>query len=254
MNIEYSRLLFKRSAQAGVVPTINTGSTFPDDTWASTDIIIGEGFINTVDDRMWIRTDNGIVEFSLSGISSANYFTTGATLVGNTLVFDRNDLLSAYTVDLSTLAPTGTTSDSYWTSGSTGTNSIRTNTTGNLSTGNYSLAAGFETSATTLNATALGSQTIASGQHSMAINNRTDATGTASFSFGSDTVASGLASAAGGQESKATADYSFAFGYQNLASASGAVVLGGQGITGSTADTVYVPKLNIHHFNLNYID
>ena len=41
--------------------------------------------------------------------SSGNTFTTGATLVGNTIVFDRNDTLSAYTVDLSTLAPTAAT-------------------------------------------------------------------------------------------------------------------------------------------------
>ena len=33
--------------------------------------------------------------------SSINYYTTGATLNGTTLVFDRNDELSAYTVDLS---------------------------------------------------------------------------------------------------------------------------------------------------------
>lgn len=44
-----------------------------------------------------------------SGSTSANTFTTGATLVGNTIVFDRNDALSAYTVDLSTLIPTAAT-------------------------------------------------------------------------------------------------------------------------------------------------
>jgi hypothetical protein len=50
---------------------------------------------------------------SITGTSTANTFTTGVTLVGDTLVFDRNDQLSAYTVDLSTLAPTGSTTNIY---------------------------------------------------------------------------------------------------------------------------------------------
>jgi len=38
---------------------------------------------------------------NLSGISTDNFFTTGTTLYGNTLYFNRNDILSAYTTDLS---------------------------------------------------------------------------------------------------------------------------------------------------------
>lgn len=44
---------------------------------------------------------------NLSGISTANYYTTGATLIGSTAYFNRNDSLSAYTLDLSTLSSTG---------------------------------------------------------------------------------------------------------------------------------------------------
>lgn len=48
--------------------------------------------------------DNKIDE-ALTGITSDNFYTTGATLNGNTIIFNRNDTLSAYTVDLSTLSP-----------------------------------------------------------------------------------------------------------------------------------------------------
>lgn len=98
--IEYSRLVWKRSTQAGVEPTIPTATTI-DNTWLETDLLIGEGFMNAEDDKFWFRTNNGLVQISLSGISSDNYFTEFATLSGNTIVFDRNDTTSAYAVDLS---------------------------------------------------------------------------------------------------------------------------------------------------------
>jgi hypothetical protein len=109
---EYSRLLFKRSTVPGVVPTIPTATTI-DNSWLTTDIMVGEGFLNVADDRMWFRTDNGIIEVNLSGLTGGNYFTTGATLVGNTIYFDRNDLASAYTVDLSALVVSGGTGGNY---------------------------------------------------------------------------------------------------------------------------------------------
>jgi hypothetical protein len=48
--------------------------------------------------------------------STTDYYTTGATLVGSTAFFDRNDLLSAYTLDLSSLVVSGA-SDTYVTGG-----------------------------------------------------------------------------------------------------------------------------------------
>ena len=109
---EFSRLVFKRSTVPGVIPTVPTGTTI-DNTWLSTDLLVGEGFINVEDDKLWYRTNNGIVEVSMSGISSNNYYTEYAYLSGNTLVFDRNDLLDAYSVDLSALIITGATGGDY---------------------------------------------------------------------------------------------------------------------------------------------
>lgn len=44
---------------------------------------------------------------SAATVVTANYYTTGATLVGTTAVFNRNDMASAYTLDLSSLVVSG---------------------------------------------------------------------------------------------------------------------------------------------------
>lgn len=43
-------------------------------------------------------------QINASSGATANYYTTGATLVGSTAFFNRNDLLSAYTLDLSSFS------------------------------------------------------------------------------------------------------------------------------------------------------
>jgi hypothetical protein len=63
--------------------------------------------------------NNGTIEFTnstggtfeVSGFTTGftNYYTTGVTLVDKTLVFDRNDSLSAYTIDLTPIGQTGST-------------------------------------------------------------------------------------------------------------------------------------------------
>ena len=61
---------------------------------------------------------------NLSGISSTDYYTTAATLFNNIVYFNRNDQLSAYTLDLSSLAPSGGTD--YYVTGGTFTKSAST--------------------------------------------------------------------------------------------------------------------------------
>jgi len=63
--IEYSRIILKRTTDPGITPTIPTGTTL--NTFIPTDLFVGELFLNAVDDKMWVRTDNGIVEISISG-------------------------------------------------------------------------------------------------------------------------------------------------------------------------------------------
>ena len=64
--IEYSRLVMKRSTVTGVVPTVPTGTTI-DNTWLSTDILIGEMFANVEDERLWYRNNSGITEVEFTG-------------------------------------------------------------------------------------------------------------------------------------------------------------------------------------------
>lgn len=65
--IEYSRLLLKRTGIPGEVPTYTTGSTLND--MIPTDLFVGEMYLNTADDLMWVRTDNGILPIALSGMT-----------------------------------------------------------------------------------------------------------------------------------------------------------------------------------------
>jgi hypothetical protein len=118
--------------------------------------------------------------------------------------------------------------------------------------GNFTTASGIASHAE-------GQSTIASGRRSHAEGLSTTANGETSHAEGTETIASGQFSHAEGIRTTASGDYSHSGGYQSSASGSTSfihsynsvvnadrsVVLGGQNITGTTADTVYVPRLNV---------
>jgi hypothetical protein len=54
-----------------------------------------------------ITLTTGATEIEISSTGGSGEYTTGATLVGTIAVFDRTDMLSAYTLDLSSLAGAG---------------------------------------------------------------------------------------------------------------------------------------------------
>jgi hypothetical protein len=257
-------------------------------------------------------------------LDDTNTFTTGATLNGTILEFDRNDTLNAYGVDLSGL--------NYWTSGSSGNFSVKVvNDSGLDATGNYSHAEGFltiasgershaegwQTNASGFTSHAEGGQTKAFGSYSHAEGFRTIASGNYSHAEGQTTTASGNTSHAEGRITIAGGDYSHAEGFRTTASgdyshvggkgvesfkpvaqgrasfvhqettngafgaiannsvvlggqnnnidfnsdnssifggtnnriinATKSVIIGGNSISGTTADTVYVPNLNINY-------
>ena len=102
-NIAYYRRFIKRSNGAGVIPTINTGLTsqFADlditefASIGSTDLFDGEMFANTLDKRFFIRLDDQIVEFSVSGgtIPIGYYIPlTGSTVITGELTPLTNDI------------------------------------------------------------------------------------------------------------------------------------------------------------------
>jgi hypothetical protein len=73
------------------------------------------------------------------------------------------------------------------------------------------------------------------------------APGQYSLAEGLENVSTGFASHVGGYKSISFGTTSFVHSTNSLAIGDRSVVLGGQGITGTSADTVYVPKLNINN-------
>ena len=134
--------------------------------------------------------------------------------------------------------------------------------------GNQTIASGASSHAEGLGTSAIGSQSHSEGYGTKAIGSQshaegyyTTAIGIASHTEGSQTTANGDYSHAEGYGTTAIGLTSHAGGYVSIASgitsfihSSGStvtgdrsVVLGGQGITGSTNDTVYVPYLNLNY-------
>jgi len=92
--IEYSRLIMKRSTVSGDVPTVPpiTATTLND--FTPNDIFVGEFFLNTVDDLLWIRTDTGILPIDLSG-------STGTTIPTLTQVLFEGNNTGGYDIEVS---------------------------------------------------------------------------------------------------------------------------------------------------------
>lgn len=167
-----------------------------------------------LDQNFLFLKERDIQSFSISG-TVLNYNTTGGDI---------------YSINLSSIVDAS--ADVVWKTGTTGNFSIRAiNDSGLDATGNYSVAQGYNTTASGPVSHAQGGGTIASGLYSHA--------------EGLDTTASGDNSHAGGNNSTASGDNSFIHSTNSLVSGARSAVLGGQNITGTTDDTVYVPNLNI---------
>ena len=153
----------------------------------------------------------------------------------------QNPAGSSYKATLSDLSSFFSSSDGYWTSGSTGTNSIKAiNPSGLDATGTYavaiglatiasgyaSLAMGNNTSATTIGSFATGRQTVAGGNYALAQGYFSEATGAYAVSTGGFTVASGDTSFAMGNRSVAGAQHSFAGGNRSSATTQTAFAFG----------------------------
>ena len=75
LKTENKRIVVKRSTVSGVVPTIPSSAATDvyDHTaggWLATDLYVGEFFMNTADDKLWFRSDNGINLLGYSGMTS----------------------------------------------------------------------------------------------------------------------------------------------------------------------------------------
>lgn len=90
--IEYSRIRIKRTDNTGIVPTIPTGNTLNE--MIDTDLFVGEFFLNTTDDKLWIRSDSGIIELQLSG--GTGYTQTLSQTLSNGNITDGNNIFVSY--------------------------------------------------------------------------------------------------------------------------------------------------------------
>ena len=142
----------------------------------------------------------------------------------------------------------GGTTGGYWLSGSSGTNSIRVANGGTTdATGNYALAQNLNTLASGVFSHSEGLGTIASGSSSHSEGRDTIAGGQNSHAQGVMTIASGNESHAGGESSEAEGATSFVHSSSSKVTGDRSAILGGQGITGTTDDTVYVPNLTVRN-------
>jgi len=172
----------------------------------------------TCDTVTGCTTFQDYIQNAIDGVVTDNYYTTGGTLVGTTIQFDRNDLLNAYEVQLSGL------------------------TSGITATGNYlSLSGGTVTGNTvftqTVDAGTIKSGVIISGStnlydifSSTSANLWSASTGTNSIiaNNGTGNLASGFYSFAGGQNNSATTIHSISVGGKsNLAEGNYSVIVGG---------------------------
>jgi len=80
---QYSRILHHRLTSPGAVFTIPSSSDHTDETWAATDLYIGELGINVTDDKIFMRTNNGIVQLATATASAggANIWVYSGTEV-----------------------------------------------------------------------------------------------------------------------------------------------------------------------------
>jgi hypothetical protein len=114
-------------------------------------------------------TNNSGGTFDVSGflVGYTDIYTTGVTLNGNTIEFDRTDTSNAYSVDLYPILSGFSGTNAYWTSGSTGDYSIKTVNISTVdATGDYAVAEGEDNQAAGNNSHAGGFGVSANGQTS----------------------------------------------------------------------------------------
>jgi hypothetical protein len=133
----------------------------------------------------------------------------------------------------------------------------------NVAGGNYSFASGQQTTAVGDYSFTFGDISKAIGDYSISLNLNSQAIGNYSSSFNGGVKSKGLYSHSEGFQTIADGDFSFAAGNNSIASGNcsfvfsenssvtgdRSVVLGGQNITGTSDDMVYVSKLNINNIS-----
>ena len=103
---KFTRIQMRQTNNPLEVPTVPIFNPATPEDWDNpailpTDLLDGEFFVNTNDKKLYIRMDDTISQIQIGTGTTLDTFTTGATLNGNIIEFDRNDGTNAYSVDLS---------------------------------------------------------------------------------------------------------------------------------------------------------
>jgi hypothetical protein len=101
MSTEYRIIRIDTTTSGGLTDTVRTDSSTTGVTLTLSGLTVSDNLI--VNGNISGGTFYGNGQY-LTGVSADNFYTTGVTINGNSLYFDRTDTLSAFTVDLTGLS------------------------------------------------------------------------------------------------------------------------------------------------------
>jgi hypothetical protein len=186
---------------------------------------------------------------NFSGIS--NYWSAGT---GNNSIISINDTNNISSNDYSFVGGQNSNSNGFYSFAygknvsADGDYSFATGESGS-SIGDFSFTSGLQTTAVGNYSFAVGNQTNASGNYSFASGYQTTASGNYSFASGYQTTAIGNYSFASGYQTTALGHNSFVYSKNSLIIGDRSAIIGGENITGTSNDTVYIPSLKINTVN-----
>lgn len=97
---QFSRIINHAISTSGAVFTVPTSNDHTDETWLATDLYVGEFGVNVTDDKVYVRTSNGIIPVATGSTSST---TTG----NNILIFNSPNINIGTTYSANSLSPNG---------------------------------------------------------------------------------------------------------------------------------------------------
>ena len=97
---QYSRIINHSISTSGKVFTVPSSNDHTDETWLATDLYIGELGVNITDDKVFVRTNNGIVQLSTA--------TSSGTSAPSVFIYNAPNIQIGSTYSADAIVPTGT--------------------------------------------------------------------------------------------------------------------------------------------------